>query len=244
MRQVVLDTETTGLEPAEGHRIIEIGCYELCYRRASGRTFHRYLNPDREVDPGAYEVHGISNEYLADKPRFPEIAAELVDFIRDAELIIHNAPFDIGFLDHELARLEGSWGRVSDYCQVIDTLVMARELHPGQRNSLDALCSRYAIDNSQRTLHGALLDAQLLAELYLAMTGGQTALSLETGTDRAATALADGICRLDAERPRLPVIRPSQQEQIQHAQWLDELDRATGGPCLWRRLEQEAGDQA
>lgn len=246
MRQIVLDTETTGLEAADGHRIIEIGCYELCYRRATGRTFHHYLNPDREVEPGAMEVHGITNEFLADKPRFAEIAAELIEFIRDAELIIHNAPFDVGFLDHELSRLAGCWGRLADYCQVTDTLALARELHPGQRNSLDALCARYTINNSQRTLHGALLDAQLLAEVYLAMTGGQTALLLETGAEPAAgAALVNGIRRLDAARPRLRVVQASPAEQVAHQQWLDKLDHAVGGLCLWRRLEQqEAGEEA
>ena len=245
MRQIVLDTETTGLETADGHRIIEIGCYELCYRRATGRTFHHYLNPDREVEPGAIEVHGLTNEFLADKPRFSEIAAEFVEFIRGAELIIHNAPFDVGFLDHELSRLAGSWGRLADYSQVTDTLALARERHPGQRNSLDALCTRYAVNNSQRTLHGALLDAQLLAEVYLAMTGGQTALLLDAGAEHAAdSALANGIRRLDAARPRLRVVRASPAEQAEHRQWLDELDQAVGGLCLWRRLEEEAGEEA
>lgn len=245
MRQIVLDTETTGLEVADGHRVIEIGCYELCYRRATGRTFHHYLNPDREVEPGAIEVHGLNNKFLADKPRFPEIAAELVEFIRDAELIIHNAPFDVGFLDHELSRLAGHWGRLTDYCRVTDTLTLARELHPGQRNSLDALCTRYTVNNSQRTLHGALLDAQLLAEVYLAMTGGQAALSLETGAEHTGgPALSNGIRRLDAARPRLRVVQASPAEQTEHRQWLDELDHALGGLCLWRRLEREAGEEA
>lgn len=244
MRQIVLDTETTGLEAADGHRIIEIGCYELCYRRATGKTFHHYLNPEREVEPGAIEVHGITNEFLADKPRFAEVAAELVAFIRDAELIIHNAPFDVGFLDHELGRLEGHWERVTEYCRVTDTLMLARELHPGQRNSLDALCTRYTIDNSQRNLHGALLDAQLLAEVYLAMTGGQTALPLETADEHGAgAALVNGIRRLDAKRPRLLVTQANRAEQAEHHQWLDKLDQAVGGLCQWRRLEREAGDE-
>lgn len=245
MRQIVLDTETTGLETADGHRIIEIGCYELCYRRATGRTFHHYLNPDRPVEPGALEVHGISNEFLATKPRFAEIAAELIEFIREAELIIHNASFDTGFLDHELSRLAGDWGRLADYCQVTDTLALARERHPGQRNSLDALCGRYAIDNSQRSLHGALLDAQLLAEVYLAMTGGQTALALDAAAERPANpALGNGIRQLDAARPRLRVVRASPAEQAEHQQWLDELDHAIDGPCLWRRLEQGLDEEA
>ncbi|EAR20536.1 DNA polymerase III subunit epsilon [Nitrococcus mobilis] len=245
MRQIVLDTETTGLEPADGHRVIEIGCYELCYRRASGRTFHHYLNPDREVEPGAIEVHGITNEFLADKPRFCDIATDFIEFIRDAELIIHNAPFDVGFLDYEFSRLTGSWGRLADYCQVTDTLALARERHPGQRNSLDALCTRYAVDNAQRSLHGALLDAQLLAEVYLLMTGGQTALSLESGAGLSADlALVGGVRRLDPARPRLPVVRASSAEQAEHRHWLDELDQAVGGCCVWRQLEHEAGEEA
>lgn len=245
MRQIVLDTETTGLETAEGHRIIEIGCYELCYRRATGRTFHYYLNPDRQVDPGAIEIHGITNEFLADKPRFHGIVAELIEFIRDAELIIHNAPFDVGFLDYELARLGSSWGRLADYCQITDTLALARERHPGQRNSLDALCARYTIDNSKRSVHGALLDAQLLAEVYLAMTGGQTTLSLDTSAGHfKAPELADGIRRLDPKRPRLPVVRASPAEQAEHERWLDELDQAVNGLCLWRQLDRGAGEEA
>jgi DNA polymerase-3 subunit epsilon len=240
MRQIILDTETTGLDPNDGHRIIEIGCYELNARRPTGNTFHYYLNPDREVDAGAIEVHGITNEFLRDKPRFPEIAQAFIDFIRGAELVIHNAPFDVGFIDHELARLGEAWGRITDYASVIDTLVMARELHPGQRNTLDALCKRYEIDNSQRQLHGALLDAQILADVYLAMTGGQAALSLdaeETGADGAATR---GIRRLPAERPALAVVRAGADEIDAHEQWLQRLDQASGGSCVWRRLQAES----
>ena len=179
MRHVILDTETTGLEPSEGHRIIEIGCLELVHRRPSGRRFHRYLNPDRPVDAGAVEVHGLDDRFLADKPRFHEVVDEFLDFIRGAELVIHNAPFDVGFLNAELARLGPQWGAVEDYAGVTDTLAQARTLHPGQRNSLDALCKRYQVDNSGRELHGALLDAELLAEVYLAMTGGQGSLGLD-----------------------------------------------------------------
>jgi len=178
MRQIILDTETTGLEPSEGHRIIEIGCVELINRKFTGATYHQYLQPDREIDDGAIEVHGITNEMLADKPRFADIAEEFVTFIRGAELVIHNAPFDVGFLNHELKLLNNGHARIDEMCGVVDTLVMARQLHPGQKNNLDALCKRYSIDNSHRELHGALLDAEILAELYLTMTGGQTTLSL------------------------------------------------------------------
>ena len=178
MRQIVLDTETTGLEPKQGHRIIEIGCVELNNRRKTNNHYQQYLNPEREIEDGAYDVHGISNEFLADKPVFADAAQEFIDFIRDSELIIHNAPFDVGFINAELKRLGRQWGKVEDHCTVVDTLLMAREMHPGQKNSLDALCKRYEIDNSQRDLHGALLDAQILLDVYLVMTGGQTDLLL------------------------------------------------------------------
>ncbi|HXH04115.1 MAG TPA: DNA polymerase III subunit epsilon, partial [Candidatus Competibacteraceae bacterium] len=179
MRQVVLDTETTGLDPAQGHRVIEIGCVELVNRRHSGRHFHHYLQPDREIDAEAIQVHGISNEFLADKPRFADIAAEFLAFVDGAELVIHNAAFDVGFLNHELRLYDPAHPGLENLCRVLDTLVLARQLHPGQRNTLDALCKRYGVDNSQRTLHGALLDAEILADVYLAMTGGQVALGLE-----------------------------------------------------------------
>lgn len=179
MRQVVLDTETTGLETSQGHRIIEIGCVELIDRRITDKHWHFYINPEREIDVGAFAVHGISNEYLQDKPLFADVAQEFVDYINGAELVIHNATFDVGFLDHEFAKLDGESIRISSICGVLDTLVMARQKHPGQKNNLDALCRRYFIDNSLRSLHGALLDARILADVYLAMTGGQTALSLD-----------------------------------------------------------------
>jgi len=238
MRQIVLDTETTGLEPAEGHRIIEIGCYELQNRRPSGRTFHHYLNPDREVDAGAVEVHGITNQFLADKARFHELAQGFVDFIRDAELIIHNAPFDVGFINHELSMLGEAWGRVEDYARITDTLAMARDMHPGQRNSLDALCRRYDVDNAQRELHGALLDAQILADVYLAMTGGQTALSLGADQADGGGPVTRGIRRLPADRPRLRVVRADESERKRHADWVARLDENAGGPCLWHRLTE------
>jgi DNA polymerase-3 subunit epsilon len=186
MRQVVLDTETTGLEPAAGHRIIEIGCVELVNRRPTNNRFHRYINPEREVDRGALEVHGIENEFLATQPKFAEVASELIEFVNGAELVIHNADFDIEFINHELRRLPDLPQQIRDCCGVLDTLALARRLHPGQRNSLDALAKRYNVDNSKRELHGALLDAQILADIYLAMTGGQVSLSLDSEPARAA----------------------------------------------------------
>ena len=180
-RQIVLDTETTGLEPSQGHRIIEIGCVEMVNRRLTGRHFHQYINPQREVEAGAIEVHGITNEMLADKPVFADVAGPFLEFVKGAELVIHNAPFDVGFLDAELSQLGSDLPRINEICSVLDTLVMARQKHPGQRNSLDALCQRYDVDNSQRDLHGALLDAEILADVYLMMTGGQTNLALAGG---------------------------------------------------------------
>ena len=178
-RQIVLDTETTGLEPSQGHRIIEIGCIEMIDRRVTNNHWHHYINPDREVDAGAFDVHGISNEFLQDKPRFHELVDSFLEYVDGAELIIHNAPFDVGFLNHEIALLDEPKPAIGDVCSVLDTLVMARQKHPGQKNNLDALCRRYEIDNSHRTLHGALLDSEILAEVYLLMTGGQTTLTLE-----------------------------------------------------------------
>lgn len=234
MRQIVLDTETTGLEVPQGHRVIEIGCIELIDRRPSGRVLHRYLNPDREIDAGAIEVHGITNEFLADKPRFADVVDEFLEFVRGAELIIHNAPFDLAFLDAELARLEGH-GRMTDLCGVLDTLVLARSRHPGQRNSLDALCKRYGVDNSQRTLHGALLDAEILADVYLAMTGGQTTLSL--GCDARDGGQAPTVRRVPADRPPLPVVRASEAELAAHRVRLAAIEKAAGGSCAWHRFE-------
>ncbi len=236
MRQIVLDTETTGLEPALGHRIIEIGCVELVNRRLTQRRFHQYLCPDREIDAGALEVHGIDNEFLKDKPRFHDIARDFLDFVRGAELIIHNAPFDTVFIDYELERSGVEWGRLGDHCAIVDTLALARELHPGQKNSLDALCRRYGVDNSQRELHGALLDAEILADVYLAMTGGQTTLELY-GVPRSAAEEAAARDRITADRPPLPVIRASAEEQAAHARRLAALDAASGGACVWRQWE-------
>jgi DNA polymerase III subunit epsilon len=236
MRQVVLDTETTGLEPELGHRIIEVGCIEVVNRRRTGRLFHRYLWPDREIDPGALQVHGLTEEFLKGQPRFAEIAGELLEFIRGAELIIHNAPFDVAFLDAELSLLPEPRVTIADQSQVLDTLQMARQMHPGQRNSLDALCKRYAVDNSQRELHGALLDADLLLEVYLAMTGGQGALTLGDGEpSEAKRAKAKR-----AKRPRgeLVVRKASADEEAAHERRLAALDKASGGKTLWRSFEQ------
>ncbi len=234
MRQVVLDTETTGLEPSQGHRIIEIGCVELINRRLTGRHYHQYINPEREVDEGAIEVHGITNEFLVDKPVFARIADEFLDFVRGAELVIHNAPFDVGFIDHELRLLNSGLGKIADHCSIFDTLVMARQKHPGQKNNLDALCKRYFVDNSQRDLHGALLDAEILADVYLLMTGGQTALSLGSGqSDSGQSTSAGSIERLAADRSRLKVIPASDEELAAHRDKLDVIDKASGGNCLW-----------
>ena len=238
MRQIVLDTETTGLEPADGHRIIEIGCVELDDRRLTGNTYHQYIQPDREIDPGAVEVHGITNEKLADKPRFKDIAAEFLEFIRDAELVIHNAPFDVGFIDHEFGLLPDSPGCVNDYCSVLDTLALARRMHPGQRNSLDALCRRYEIDNSQRELHGALLDAEILADVYLTMTGGQVSLSLDSHVDSNGQRRST-IQRVAADRQPLPVLKADEAEIQAHPARLDAIDKACHGSSVWRRLETE-----
>ncbi len=240
MRQVVLDTETTGLEVELGHKIIEVGCVELVNRRRTGRDFHRYLCPDRDIERGALHVHGIDLEFLADKPRFPDIAAELVEYIGGAELIIHNAAFDVSFLDAELHGCGGTYRAVGGYCIVIDTLELARRLHPGQRNSLDALCRRYSIDCSQRDLHGALLDARLLADVYLAMTGGQSTLSferhdLQTGATRAA-----GMRPVARSGLTLRVLRATEAELAAHDRRLDAIEAASGEPCLWRRSEDGA----
>lgn len=237
IRQIILDTETTGLDPAQGHRVIEIGCVELVNRRLTGNHFHRYLKPDRDIDAAAVEVHGITTTFLADKPRFTEIVQDFLDFVSGAELIIHNAPFDIGFLNHELSRLDGGYGPIADICGVVDTLVMARRLHPGQKNTLDALCKRYNIDNSQRSLHGALLDAEILADVYLAMTGGQETLSLETEVIPHTEIKTQATSRQDRDRSPLVVIRATPQERDAHARYLESLDKNSGGNCIWKGLE-------
>lgn len=235
MRQIVLDTETTGLEVTQGHRIIEIGCVELRNRRATGRHFHRYLNPERDVDAGARAIHGMSHQDLADKPRFAEVAEEFLQFIAGAELIIHNAGFDVGFLDAELARLAMNPApQIALVCQVLDTLSLARELHPGQRNNLDALCKRYGVDNSHRELHGALLDARILADVYLAMTGGQGALQLDAEPRRAA--LRDGDeAGAASEALVLRIVAASATELAAHELMQELLHTESRGRCLWRR---------
>jgi DNA polymerase-3 subunit epsilon len=233
MRQVVLDTETTGLDPLQGHRVIEIGCVELRHRRPTRCIYHQYLNPGREVEEGALSVHGIRNEFLADKPRFADVAPDFLAFIEGAELVIHNAAFDVGFLNHELRLLGPEWGTLEQRCTVLDTLALARQRHPGQKNSLDALCRRYGVDNSHRDLHGALLDAQILADVYLAMTGGQATLELAPAAAPAGLTCSAGS---RAERPALRVIRASDAEMQAHRDRLADIDRASGGGCVWLRL--------
>ncbi len=237
MRQIVLDTETTGLEPEQGHRIIEVGCVELLERRLTGNNFHVFLQPDREIDAAAIEVHGITNEFLADKPRFADVAADLLAYVEGAELVIHNAPFDVGFLDAELSRLQGL-GTVAEHCSVLDTLVLARRKHPGQRNSLDALCGRYDVDNSRRDKHGALLDAEILADVYLAMTGGQTLLSLESdGGPTDAQGGGAGLRRVDRDGLNLLVMAADGEELAAHEERLRAIDKTCGGEAVWRRLQ-------
>ncbi len=231
-RQIVLDTETTGLNAKLGDRVIEIGCIEIASRRFTERNFHVYVNPGRDIDEGALKVHGLSREFLADKPRFAEVAQEFVEYVRCAELIIHNADFDVEFLDAELklAKL----GRLLDHAaRVVDTLALARELHPGKKNSLDALCERYLIDNSNRTFHGALLDARLLAECYLAMTRGQESLVMELETPAAAAA---ALAALNVDVSSLLVVRAAPEELALHEKYLDAMEKEAKGPPVWRRI--------
>ena len=236
MRQVILDTETTGLSPAQGHRIIEIGCIELLNRRPTGREYHRLVNPERDIDEGAERVHGMSRADLDRHPKFADIAEELLDFIRGAELVIHNAEFDIGFLEHELRLIQYPQPEICTHCNVLDTLLLAREMHPGQRNSLDALCRRYQVDNSRRDVHGALIDAELLAKVYLAMSGGQTALSLETEMAVVLPAPGEIGPRASRDGVRLPVREATEAEIAEHAAFLERIETAAGGRCLWREL--------
>lgn len=236
-RQVVLDTETTGLDPAQGHRVIEIGCIELLNRRVTDRRFHVYLQPDRAIDEEAVRVHGLTQAFLANQPRFAEIADEFLAFVRGAELIIHNAPFDLGFLNHELRRCGRGQIVLEQICPVKDSLLLARQRHPGQRNSLDALCKRYNIDNAQRTLHGALLDAEILADVYLAMTRQQDSLFIAAATvDVGLNGDPGRRTVVRQNRLPLPVLRAAADEGADHARYLEMLDKSCGGACVWRRL--------
>jgi DNA polymerase-3 subunit epsilon len=239
MRQVVLDTETTGLEVEQQHRVIEIGCVELFNRRLTGRRFHRYLNPERDIDEGAQAVHGLSREQLSKEPTFAQIHAEFLEFVRGAELVIHNAPFDVAFLDAELGRLGAAAApppRVAELCRVLDTLALARQMHPGQRNSLDALCKRYSVDNSHREYHGALLDARILAEVYLAMTGGQATFTLSEESDTARSRARQAAPLRFSHGVRIVVVRASEEELAAHEHALVLLDKASHGTTVWRRL--------
>lgn len=233
MRQIVLDTETTGIDPNEGHRIIEIGCVEVVERQLTGRNYHVYINPEREVEAEAITVHGITNEFLTDKPKFAEIADEFFEFIKGAELVIHNAAFDVGFMDSEFARLKPV-RKTADHCGIVDTLAIARAKHPGQKNNLDALCKRYGVDNSNRDLHGALLDAEILADVYLLMTGGQTALSLDSGAGDDGS--AGGLRRISSERQPLAVVRASDEEAEAHEAFMAMIEKQAGG-TVWSKLQ-------
>lgn len=236
MRQIVLDTETTGIEISQGNRIIEIGCVELIDRKLTGRHYHQYVNPQRESESGALEVHGITSDFLADKPLFHQIVDEFLAFIDGAELVIHNAPFDVGFINYELSLCDRALGSLEQYCSVVDSLVIARQKHPGKRVSLDALCTLYGVDNTQRELHGALLDSEILSDVYLLMTGGQTNLLLtEEDTNDGSTSVS-AIRRLNADRAPLKVVTANADELRSHEVRLDEIDKKSAGNCLWRNL--------
>ncbi len=234
-RQVVLDTETTGLETSQGHRIIEIGCVELVNRRLTNRHYHQYINPERECDEGAVEVHGITNEFLADKPLFAQIAAEFLEFVKGAELVIHNAPFDVGFINHEFNIDGNRYDPIENYCSVVDSLMLARQKHPGQKNNLDALCKRYGVDNSQRDLHGALLDAEILADVYLLMTGGQTNLQWggQSSGDFGRQAEASYRPVAAEDKGDLKVIMANPDELEAHQKILELINRKSDGKCVW-----------
>jgi DNA polymerase-3 subunit epsilon len=240
MRQIVLDTETTGLEVEQHHRVIEIGCVELFNRRITGRSFHRYLNPERDIDEGAQAVHGLSRERLAQEPKFAHVHDEFLEFVRDAELIIHNAPFDVAFLNAEFRRMpvgsNGVHAKIADFCRVLDTLNLARQMHPGQRNSLDALCKRYSVDNSHREYHGALLDARILAEVYLTMTGGQAKFSLTAESDTARSRARQSEPARFANGLRITVVTASPEELLAHEHVLALLDKSSRGSTVWRKL--------
>ena len=230
MRQIVLDTETTGLETQQNHRIIEIGCVEMVDRRLTGNNFHQYLQPDRQIDAGAISVHGITNEFLEDKPRFADIVEDLISYLQGAELVIHNAPFDVGFLNHELKLLQQQKPLLEEFSTVVDTLVMARKKHPGKRNSLDALCDRYAIDNSRRDKHGALLDAEILSEVYLVMTGGQESLLLDGDASDATDRHQRRRVHLEGE---LVLMQVDEEDMQAHEEYLERLQEQTDGHCMW-----------
>ena len=225
IRQIVLDTETTGLEPSQGHKIIEIGCVEMINRRLTGNNYHQYLQPDREIDEGAQAVHGISNESLADKPRFSDIVKDFIEYLDGAELIIHNAPFDVGFIDHEFKLAGAEYGKVSTYCSVIDTLVMARKIRPGKKNNLDVLCKEYEVNNAHRELHGALLDAELLSEVYLRMTGGQSTLSLDSEDMSNAQTGVPAIKKLSTDRKPIKIIKASDDELQAHRAIIEKMGK-------------------
>jgi len=229
MRQIVLDTETTGLDPRQGHRVIEIGCVELTGRKLTGNNYHQYIQPDRESDEAALEVHGITSEFLQDKPRFGDVISDFLDYICCAELIIHNAPFDVCFLDHELKLAGDQYGSIATYCEVIDTLVMARKMRPGQKNNLDALCKHYDVNNTHRELHGALLDSEILAEVYLRMTGGQVGLLLDSEQEESKSGEVIEQRRLSTDRERLVVISADEVELSAHQAILDGMK----DKCLW-----------
>ncbi|MBD2785741.1 DNA polymerase III subunit epsilon [Xenorhabdus sp. DI] len=241
-RQIVLDTETTGMNKLgvhyEGHNIIEIGAVEVINRRLTGRHFHLYIKPERLVDPEAFEVHGISDEFLQDKPKFADIADEFIEFIRGAELIIHNAAFDIGFMDYEFSKLNRGIPPTAEFCTITDSLMLARQLFPGKRNNLDALCDRYQIDNSKRTLHGALLDAEILSDVYLAMTGGQTSLAFSMEGETSGTAQVAEIQPITRPQAGLRVVYASDEELNQHESRLDLVEKK-GGSCLWRSKPEQ-----
>mgnify|MGYP000924627267 CR=1 FL=1 len=236
IRQIVLDTETTGLDPRQGHKMIEVGCIELLDRKLTGKNLHFYVNPKREIDAGAIAVHGITNEFLEDKPVFSDIAKDLLTFLKGSEVIIHNAPFDVGFLDNEFVDCIDGYKTLTDYCEVFDTLVQARQLHPGQRNDLDSLCKRYEVDNSNRDLHGGLLDAEILADVYLRMSGGQTSLVL--GEEASSVDTETGESK-PIVRPKgvLPVVKANSVELQNHIEWVDRLEQATGKESVWRKLQ-------
>jgi DNA polymerase-3 subunit epsilon len=240
MRQIVLDTETTGLSAAQGHRVIEIGCVELVNRRLTGREYHRFLDPERDIDEGAERVHGISRKDLEGQPRFADIANELLEFLKDSELVIHNADFDVGFLDNELQLMQHPRPKITDHAMVLDTLSLAREIHPGQRNSLDALCKRYEVDASKRDVHGALIDAELLANVYLAMTGGQAALLLDEDDEDVVSGSEEVLVRPRRNDLNLLVVRASDAEVAAHEALMDKMQES--GPCLFRDGDQGAGN--